>query len=399
VAAANSPTARQLSGTSLSATGATRRCTPAGGATDVGVTASTVAIGHVSIISGPVPGFGRTSQAAVQAYVNYANSQGGVCGRKLKLITADDRFDGGANRAETEDLAKKTFALVGGLSVVDDGGAVALQNTNVPDVGLALSDPRIKLPNNFSRAPIDLRDGGNGFVPPLSYYKSQGAVNGAVVWPSQAIARERAQGYVRDMQRAGLNVVYQAEASVTETNYSGFAAQIQEKHVDVLVTALEVSGMARLAKALKQQGYQPRFTAFGPQAYGKQFITLAGDAAEGVTLNVANDIFEDRAQNPAMDTMLTWFNRSAPGVEPDYFAIIAWSAADLFVHALSAVGPQPTRDAVLAELRKVNTFDAGGILAPNNPAGKRWATCFLVIKVEGGTWRRVDPPTSGYRGC
>jgi ABC-type branched-subunit amino acid transport system substrate-binding protein len=390
--AADGPGASAQPGQSAAA-----KCTPSGGATDVGVTADSVTIGNVSIISGPVPGFGRTSQAAVQAYVNYANSKGGVCGRRLKLTTSDDRFDSGGNRAETDKLSKKVFGFVGGLSVVDDGGATVLQGTNIPDVGLALSDPRIKLTNGFSSAPIDLADGGNGFVPALQYYKSQGAVNGAVVWPGQAIARERAQGYVRDMQRAGLNVVYTAEVSVTETNYNGHAAKIQQNHVDVLVTALEVTGMASLAKALKQQGYQPKFSAYGPQAYGKQFLKLSGDAAEGVTLNVAYDIFEDRAQNPAIDTMLTWFARTNPGLDPDYFAIIAWTAADLFTRALAAAGPRPTRDGVLAELRKVNQFDAGGILAPNDPAGKHWARCFLIIKVQDLKWRRADPPASGYR--
>lgn len=372
-------------------------CTPSGGATEVGVTADSISIGNVAILSGPVPGFGRTSQAATQAYVDYTNSQGGVCGRQLKLITADDRFDSGANRAQTESLSSKVLAFVGGLSVVDDGGAVALQGTNIPDVGIALSDGRIKLPNNFSSAPIDLADGGNGFVPALKYYKSQGAVTGAVVWPGQPIARGRAQGYVRDMQRAGLNVVYTAEVSVTETNYSGHAAQIQQRKADVVVTALEVAAMASLAKALKQQGYQPKFAAYGPQAYGKQFLKLAGAAAEGTTINVAYDIFENRAANPGIDTMLKWFSRSAPGLDPDYFAIIAWSAADLFVRALRATGPRPTRDGVLAELRKVSKFDAGGILAPNNPAGKRWAECFLILKVQDLKWRRVEPATTGYR--
>ncbi|MBA3654328.1 MAG: ABC transporter substrate-binding protein [Actinobacteria bacterium] len=397
MAGAGTPTGASIAPGARIAAPTTARCAASGGATDVGVTADTISIGNVSILSGPVPGFGRTSQAAVQAYVSYVNSQGGVCGRRLKLINSDDRFDGGANRAETERLTKQAFALVGNLSVVDDGGAVALQGTNVPDVGIALSDARIKLPNNFSPAPIDLADGGNGFVPALAYYKARGAVTGAVVWPGQPIARQRAQGYVRDMQRAGLNVVYQAEVSVTETNYSGLAAQIEERKVDVLVTALEVSAMARLAKELKQQGYQPKIASYGPQAYGKQFLKLAGDAAEGVTLNVAYDIFENRGRNPAIDTMLTWFARSAPGVEPDYFAIIAWSGADLFVRALRAAGPQPTRDGVLAQLRKIDNFDAGGVLAPNNPAGKRWAKCFLIVKVQDMKWRRDDPAGSGYR--
>ena len=320
-----------------------------GGATDVGVTKDTLTVGNVSIMSGPVPGFGRTSQSAVQAYFNYVNSQGGVCGRKLQLINSDDRFDSGGNRSETEKLKSKVFGFVGGLSVVDDGGAAVLNGTNIPDVGLSLSDARIKLANNFSTSPIDLADGGNGAVSALTYFKTHdGATKGAVVWPGQPIARARAQGYVRDMQRAGLDVVYQAEVSVTETNYSGIAAQIQQKHADVLLTTLELSGMASLAKALKQQGYQPKIASYGAQAYGQGFIDRARDAAEGVTLYIAYDIFENKANNPAEANFLKWFNQAAPGVQPDFFAILAWTSAELFVDALRAAGPKPTRDTVLA---------------------------------------------------
>jgi ABC-type branched-subunit amino acid transport system substrate-binding protein len=382
------------SGGSSAAGGA---CTASGGATDIGVSATSVTVGNVSIMSGPVPGFGKTSQAAVQAYRNYVNSQGGVCGRKLEVINADDRFDGGANRSETEKLKPKVFAFVGGLSVVDDGGAAVLENTNIPDVGLSLSDARIRLANNFSTSPINLADGGNGQGPSLTYYKSaMGVSKGAVIWPSQAIARARAQGYVKDMERVGINPVVKAEVSVTETNYSGLAAQIKDKGVDVVMTTLEVAGMASLAKALKQQGYQPKVANYGTQAYGKQFIDRARDAAEGVTLNVAYDIFEGRANNKAMDTFLTWFARTAPGVEPDFFAILAWTASDLFVQALRAAGGAPTRDKVLAELKKITKFDAGGILAPIDPAGKNWAKCFVVVRVVNQKWQRVEPPGSGF---
>jgi len=375
-------------------------CKSEGGATDVGVTADSVAIGNVSIMSGPVPGFGRTSQSGVQAYVNYINSQGGVCGRQLKLSNSDDRFDSGANRSETEKLKAKVFGFVGGLSVVDDGGAAILQGTNVPDVGLSLSDARIKLANNFSPNPIDLADGGNGAMPALQYYKSTlGATTGAVIWPGQPIARARAQGYVKDMQRAGINVVYQAEVSVTETNYSGHAAQIQQKHADILMTTLELSGMAALAKALKQQGYQPKVAAYGAQAYGQPFIDRARDAAEGTTLNIAHDIFENRANNKAVDTFLKWFGQAAPGVQPDFFAVLAWASTELFVQALKAAGSKPTRDGVVAQLKKINSFTADGLMAPIDPAGKHWAKCFLIVKVVNQKWQRVEPPSGSGFHC
>ena len=76
-------------------------CRP-GSATSTGVTPTEIKVGNVSQISGLVPGFGQTGVNGVRAYFNMINTMGGVCGRKLTLVTADDRFQSATNRAETE---------------------------------------------------------------------------------------------------------------------------------------------------------------------------------------------------------------------------------------------------------------------------------------------------------
>ena len=45
------------------------------------------------------------SASSVKAYVNYVNSKGGVCGRKLKLVTSDDT-PGGSGRADSSSTAR-----------------------------------------------------------------------------------------------------------------------------------------------------------------------------------------------------------------------------------------------------------------------------------------------------
>ena len=42
----------------------------------------------------------------------------------------------------------------------------------------------------------------------------------------------------------------------------------------------------------------------------------------------------------------------------------------MFADAIEAAGPSPTRDAVLGVLRTYTAFDADGLVAPINPAGK-----------------------------
>src|SRR5688500_4789800 len=109
----------------------------AGSATSTGVTPTEIKVGNVSQITGLVPGFAQTSVNGVKAYFNMVNNAGGVCGRKLTLITADDRFQSATNRSETEKMSGSVLSLVGNLSVVDDGGAPIIDSKGLPDVSLA----------------------------------------------------------------------------------------------------------------------------------------------------------------------------------------------------------------------------------------------------------------------
>lgn len=361
---------------------------------EVGVTDSEITIANIATITGPIAGFGTTAQNAVKAYVNYVNSQGGICGRTLVLQTADDRLDTATNRSETERLSQVALGFVGGISVVDDGGAGVIEGTDIPDVTLAIGGVRTRLANNFSPNPIP--PVGNGAVAPLRYFAGQGVTSAAVIYPNQSDARSSGQAYVHDLTTAGFSTIDEYEVSITETNYVNVAQQIENAGSQLVITTLEVSGMAKLAQAFQQIGYRPQVPFYGAQAYGGQFLTLAGDAAEGTTLAVTFSIFEDAGSVPAMATFLDWYNRTAPGSDPDFFSIMSWAAADMLARAIAATNGNPTRANVLAALQGMTEYDGDGFVAPRNPAAKLVGDCFAVITVQGGAWRRVDP-ASGFR--
>ena len=363
-----------------------------GGASDTGVTAEEIRIGNVSTISGPIPGFGQTGVNAVKAYVNYVNANGGVCGRKLSLVTADDRLQSGTNKAQTDKLAEQVIGFAGGTTVVDDGAAQAINGTNIALTGLAITDAMKQEPNNFPTVPIDAADGGNGALPILRYMKAKrGVSRAAIIWPAQASAKAAIDGYRKDLERAGIELVLETEVAVTETNYADDAANIEAAKADILMTTLELSGMARLAKAMEQNGYFPEVPFYGAQAYGRLFLRQAGSAAEPTVLGLAYAILEDAPDNPAVQTFVTWYERTNPGADIDFFAIEGWVAADMYVDALRMVDGPPTRDKVLAKLRTFTAYDADGMKAPVNPAQKKSAKCFMVAEVEGGKWVRTHP--------
>ena len=45
----------------------------------------------------------------------------------------------------------------------------------------------------------------------------------------------------------------------------------------------------------------------------------------------------------------------------------------------------------------LHEFDAHGIIAPSDPAGKHPASTFTVVNVQGGQWVREYPSSAGFR--
>ncbi len=77
--------------TALAALFATALCAPAFAGNAPGVTATEIKVGAIFPFSGPASALGNVGKALI-AYVNLINDNGGVNGRKINLITADDAY-------------------------------------------------------------------------------------------------------------------------------------------------------------------------------------------------------------------------------------------------------------------------------------------------------------------
>ena len=77
-----------------------------------GVTENEILIGSCSALEGPSHFLGVETITGAKAYFNLTNDEGGVNGRKLRLISADDSYDPAKTQACFDHLAnEKVFAL------------------------------------------------------------------------------------------------------------------------------------------------------------------------------------------------------------------------------------------------------------------------------------------------
>ena len=371
--------------------GGAAACTP-GNATSTGVTKSEIKVGNVSQLTGLVPGFGQTGVNGVKAYFNMVNNNGGVCGRKLTLVTADDRFQTATNRNETEKLANQVIAFVGNTSVVDDGGAPVIDAKPIADISLATTPPRVRAKMNFSPNPIDPTATSNGIFRILNYFKStQGVKSAAIFYQDAAVAASQVPRYEEDFKQSGIPVVKKYAVAINATNFRSEATDIKERKIDLVITIAEIGAIANLAKAFDDVDYFPKVPFYGAQTYGQKFIQLAGAAAEGTEIGLIFAVPEEKGSVPGMADFDTWYKRTAGGADADFFAVLSWVAASMFVEALKAAGPDPTQAKIVAHMKTVTNYTGGGIVAPINPAQKKGSACFQILEVKGGKWIKQHP--------
>jgi branched-chain amino acid transport system substrate-binding protein len=65
----------------------------AGSRAAVAQTATEIVIGSCAALEGPSSFLGRETVAGAEGYFRYVNEEGGVNGRKLRLVSAHDSYD------------------------------------------------------------------------------------------------------------------------------------------------------------------------------------------------------------------------------------------------------------------------------------------------------------------
>jgi branched-chain amino acid transport system substrate-binding protein len=374
-----------------------------GGATDVGVTATSVTFGNVSTISGPVPGLFAGGVYGARAYFAYANSQGGVYGRQVELSASDDQLDCGQNRARHLDLIPKVLAFAGSLSLYDNCGAETLvSQKTVADVSLAFSDESGGLPTNFSIAPLvpGYRLGS------LEYYKSKfpGAVTHmATLYGNVGAAPKIWANVKKAAESIGYHVDYERGYTAGETDFTADVIQMRRAGVQMLYfISADAATIARVANTAAQQQWKPQLFAVGAgdAAYDPGFLQAAGSAANGIYMDQPQALFfsgSDARSIPGVALYQQWMQKIGQGSHMDLYSAWGWGEALLAVQALKAAGPHLTRVGYVAALKGIHHFDAGGMFATTDPAGKKPATCYVVMRVSDGDYRRVDTPADRFR--
>lgn len=370
-----------------------------------GVTSSTVTVGNIATINGPVPGLFAGARYGAQAVADYINSLGGLCGRQLKVDSADDQFDQATDQSEASSMANSVFAFMGSFSLQD--GGIPAGAPGVPDIGEALSTQRFNSASNYSPQPEapGYNTGEYQYIKSLPQYATATQHMAMLIENTPQTATTGAEEEAA-LKSAGYKFVFtDSDLQPTDPTFNGDVAKMQRAGVQGVVFQATGTIIGQLANAMYAAGMKVVLGNYCPSAYDPAYIQNAGPGTAGTLLSQSLALYdgEDAGSIPMVAQLDQWYARVDPGQVPDIYAVYSWMSGLMLAQAVNDAGGL-TRSDLVAGLKTETNFTGDGLAAPSNPVAKSPPTCYLLIGVSGNKFVRTsqDPKTgficspSGY---
>lgn len=362
-------------------------------ASDVGITPNSMTVGLVASLSGPIAGLWNTAVYAMDSFVREVNAAGGVDGRKIILKIVDDGFDSGRNAAAVRELADQVFVFLGSATGADAGGAGMIKAKGIPDFGSALSPQRSANPTFVHLGSSGNEEGRHDNLP--KYAKSLGTTRMGYIYFSSDVAVGEAHAWRKAYESVGIQTCYDTEVQFVEPDYTVHALALQRNNCDGAYVVIDTNSSAKLQAALYRQRWQPEFMLYNYTAYDDNFARLAGgpQVAEGVYAWLWQALAEEPI--PEMQRYIAALKKYYPNADPKgYNAVPNWADGLLFVKAVRAAGPNPTRARLLEEVAKIRDYTAEGLMPPYPDATKRIRQpCIHLARFTNGAWKQAWPAT------
>jgi branched-chain amino acid transport system substrate-binding protein len=330
-----------------------------------GVTDSEIKIGQTMPYSGPASAFGTVGRAQL-AYFAKVNAEGGVNGRKIKLISLDDAYSPPKTVEQTRRLVEQeeVLLLFSPLGTAPNSAIQRYVNAKkVPHLFVGSVDLKFSDPKNFPWSmgwtlPVQID------TPVFAKYilAQNPDAKIAVLYQNDDIGKDSLKALKSGLGEKATRMI------VAEASY-----EITDPTVDSQIVALKGSGADTFANfstpkfaslAIRKAydiGWHPLHILAGSSRSVAAVLRPAGlEKSIGiVTSAFLKDPTDPRwKDDPAMKEWLAWMAKYYPeGDTGDYYNVAGYSQAQTLVQVLKQCGDDLTRENVMRQAQNLKNFE------------------------------------------
>jgi len=371
-----------ISGLCATALASAIGCKKAGeaGGTGSGTEAPEIVIGHYASMTGSTAHFGQDTDRGVRMAIEEANAAGGVLGKKLKLVTLDDRGDSAeaANAVSRLIDVEKVSAVIGEVasSLSLAGGRVA-QRRKIPMISPTSTNPKVTEVGDYIFRVC--------FIDPFQGKVMATFAKNHLKFDKVAILKDvkndysigLADAFQKSFVAAGGTIVAEQSYSQGDTDFSAQVTAIRGTAAQAVFVPGYYSEVGTIARTADRLGLKVPLLG-GDGWDSPDLFKIGGEAING---SYFSDHFAPDVATPKAQAFVANFTKKY-GQAPTGLGALGYEAALVLIDAIKRTGkndPSGIRDAIAA------TKDFEGITgkitidAQRNPEKSA-----VVLKVEGG---------------
>ncbi|HEY4410808.1 MAG TPA: ABC transporter substrate-binding protein [Acidimicrobiia bacterium] len=371
-----------------------------GGASDTGITGNEILLGSISSVSSPMSKYVVSPVTkAAQATISSINDNGGVLGRKLRLIDCDDAGDIARFRACYGKLVheQKVFSLVTSMTFGSGEVHGDLARDRIPWVGdigwygSSWTDPWM-IPMYFSA----VADGSAIAQWVSAVIKPQRVGILYLNTPEMKAAKDE---ITRVLKTKNINVVKAISQELDTADESPAVLQFRSANVDHIIHVSWPPPVVKFMIDAAQQGFYPEKGMSGNHFVAEAVPELIGKWP----LNRYWNSSAYQVWGPEYEAIM---KKYAPGLSTlhHHNTQTAYIAMRLFKEAAEEVGPNLTRDALMKAFES-HPWDAGPGLAqtflwkPGLHDTLRCNYMFKYTSMEEGSGKVWTPDPTQFKSC
>ena len=313
-----------------------------------GVGKDEILLGSIQDLSGPLAGFGKQARAGMLLAVDEINEQGGINGRKVKLLVEDSGYDPKKAVLAAQKLVNqdKIFMMVGHIGTAQNMAAMPVQfEKNVANffpitAAREMYEPFHKLKYSFAAPYYDQM---RLAVPKL--VKEKGAKKVCTLYQDDDFGLEVLKGGEDGLKTIGMEFAEKTSYKRGATDFSSQVSKLQASGCDFVVLGTIIRETIGAIGTARKLGYNPTFIG-SSAAYTDLIHKIGGKAMDGLyaAMTVQNPYTDE--QSPSIrfwaNKYKTKFNE-----DPTVFSVYGYLIINTFATAANKAGKNLSTDSFI----------------------------------------------------
>jgi branched-chain amino acid transport system substrate-binding protein len=358
-----------------------------------GVSKNEILVGSILDMSGPLASYGKTTRLGMLLRAEEANEQGGIHGRKIKLVFEDDGYDPKRAVLAAQKLVNqdKVFVVAGHIGTSQNNAAMPVQfEKNVINfLPITAAREMYEAPNRLKYSfAVTYYDQMRTFLPKL--VKEKGSKKVCAIYQDDDFGLEVLRGAEAGLKTMNMELTEKSSFKRGSTDFSSQVARAKAAGCEMVVLGTVIRETIGTIGEARKLAFSPVFVGTSA-VYTELIHKLGGKAMDGLygTMTAQIPYPDDPSQ-----AIRFWANKYKTKFndDPTLFSAYGYMVMDYFIQAATKAGPNLNTDSFIKSMDSMN-FPTDMFGAPPftfGPTKRLGSDASRLSQITDGKWKVIS---------